>query len=71
VQHLHGSITLDRMSKAANSVGTSSVEAVMKAIGYTEFGGPEVLRGLQMPEPHTPATLPGGSYPEPPYVLTW
>jgi hypothetical protein len=74
----------------------------MKAIGYTEFGGPEVLRVLQLPEPHArpgqvrihvqaaavnpadaaarsgwmkrnyaPATLPGGRYPEPPYVTGW
>lgn len=74
----------------------------MKAIGYTEFGGPEVLRMLEMPEPHAgpgqvrvrvqaaavnpadtaarsgwmkrnyaPETLPGGSYPEPPYVTGW
>jgi NADPH2:quinone reductase len=73
--------------------------AGMKAIGYTEFGGPEVLRGLELPDPHArpgqvrvrvqaaavnpadtaarsgwmkrnyaPETLPGGSYPEPPYV---
>ncbi|OBA72330.1 alcohol dehydrogenase [Mycobacterium sp. 1554424.7] len=74
----------------------------MKAIGYTEFGGPEVLRVLEMPEPHAghgqvrvrvqaaavnpadtaarsgwmkrnyaPETLPGGRYPEPPYVTGW
>jgi NADPH:quinone reductase len=74
----------------------------MKAIGYTEFGGPEVLRVLELPEPHAgpgqvgvrvqaaavnpadtaarsgwmkrnyaPETLPGGSYPEPPYVTGW
>ncbi|BCZ23973.1 NADP-dependent oxidoreductase [Mycobacterium senriense] len=74
----------------------------MKAIGYTEFGGPEVLRLLELPEPHAgrgqvrvrvqaaavnpadtaarsgwmqrtyaPDTLPGGSYPEPPYVPGW
>jgi hypothetical protein len=71
----------------------------MKAIGYTKFGGPEVLRILELPEPHArlgqvrvrvqaaavnpadtaarsgwmhenypPETLPGGSYPDPPYV---
>ncbi|OBK51626.1 NADP-dependent oxidoreductase [Mycobacterium sp. 1081908.1] len=74
----------------------------MKAIGYTEFGGPDVLRVLEMQEPHArpgqvrvrvqaaavnpadtaarsgwmkrnyaPETLPGGSYPEPPYVTGW
>ena len=74
----------------------------MKAIGYTHFGGPEVLRVLELPEPHAgpgqvrvrvqaaavspadtaarsgwmkrnyaPETLPGGRYPEPPYVPGW
>ncbi|OBF46336.1 alcohol dehydrogenase [Mycobacterium sp. 852002-50816_SCH5313054-b] len=74
----------------------------MKAIGYTEFGGPEVLRALELPEPHAgpgqvrvrvhaaavnpadtaarsgwmkrhypPDTLPGGRYPDPPYVTGW
>lgn len=74
----------------------------VKAIGYTEFGGPEVLRVLELPEPHAapgqvrvrvqaaavnpadtaarsgwmrenypPETLPGGSYPDPPYVPGW
>lgn len=74
----------------------------MKAIGYTEFGPPEVLRVLELPEPHAgrgqvrvrvqacavnpadtaarsgwmrrtyaPDTLPGGKYPEPPYVPGW
>jgi NADPH:quinone reductase len=74
----------------------------VKAIGYTEFGGPEVLRVLELPKPQagygqvrvrvpaaavSPAdtaarsgwmkrnyaaeTLPGGSYPEPPYVPGW
>ncbi|OBB95288.1 NADP-dependent oxidoreductase [Mycobacterium sp. 852002-40037_SCH5390672] len=74
----------------------------MKAIGYTEFGGPEVLRVLELPQPHAgvgqvrvrvqaaavnpadtaarsgwmqrtyaPDTLPGGRYPEPPYVPGW
>ncbi len=74
----------------------------MKAIGYTEFGGPEVLRVMDLPEPHAgpgqvrvrvkaaavnpadtaarsgwmkrnypPETLPGGRYPEPPYVTGW
>lgn len=74
----------------------------MKAIGYTEFGGPEVLLVLELPEPHAgrgqvrvrvqaaavnpadtaarsgwmqrtyaPDTLPGGRYPEPPYVPGW
>lgn len=74
----------------------------MKAIGYTAFGGPEVLRVLDLPEPHAgpgqvrvrvqaaavspadtaarsgwmkrnyaPETLPGGTYPEPPYVPGW
>lgn len=74
----------------------------MKAIGYTEFGGPEVLRVLELPEPHAgpgqvrvrvraaavnpadaaarsgwmranypPETLPGGKYPDPPYVPGW
>lgn len=74
----------------------------MKAVGFTEFGGPEVLRVLDLPEPHAgpgqvrvrvqaaavspadtaarsgwmkrtyaPDTLPGGSYPEPPYVPGW
>ena len=71
----------------------------MKAIGYTQFGGPDVLRVLELPQPHAgpgqvrvrvqaaavspadtaarsgwmkrnyaPDTLPGGGYPEPPYV---
>jgi NADPH2:quinone reductase len=74
----------------------------MKAIGYNEFGGPDVLRVLELPEPHAgpgqvrvrveatavspadtaarsgwmkrnyaPESLPGGSYPEPPYVTGW
>jgi NADPH2:quinone reductase len=74
----------------------------MKVVGYTEFGGPEVLRLMELPEPHagpgqvrvkvraaavSPAdtaarsgwmkrnypaeTLPGGSYPDPPYVTGW
>jgi NADPH:quinone reductase len=74
----------------------------VKAIGYTEFGGPEVLRVLELPQPqagpgqvrvrvqaaavnpadtaarsgwmhrtYAPETLPGGSYPEPPYVPGW
>ncbi len=74
----------------------------MKAIGYTEFGGPEVLRVVVLPEPHAgpgqvrvrvqaaavnpadtaarsgwmkrnypPETLPGGRYPDPPYVTGW
>ena len=74
----------------------------MKAIGFTEFGGPEVLRLMELPEPHArhgqvrvrvqatavnpadtaarsgwmhrnyaPETLPGGTYPEPPYVTGW
>lgn len=78
------------------------VVADVKAIGYTEFGGPEVLRVLELPEPHAgagqvrvrvqasavnpadtaarsgwmkrnypPDTLPGGRYPDPPYVTGW
>jgi NADPH2:quinone reductase len=74
----------------------------MKAVGYTTFGGPEVLQVLELPEPHAgpgqvrvrvqaaavspadtaarsgwmkrnyaPETLPGGRYPEPPYVPGW
>ncbi|MET0703722.1 MAG: NADP-dependent oxidoreductase [Mycobacterium sp.] len=74
----------------------------MKAIGYTEFGGPEVLQLMELPEPHAgpgqvrvrvhaaavnpadtgarsgwmhrtyaPETLPGGKYPDPPYVTGW
>lgn len=74
----------------------------VKAIGYTEFGGPEVLRALELLEPHAgpgqvrvgvhaaavspadtaarsgwtkrnypPHTLPGGRYPDPPYVTGW
>lgn len=74
----------------------------MKAIGYTQFGSPDVLRALELPQPHAgpgqvrvrvqaaavspadtaapsgwmkrnyaPETLPGGSYPEPPYVPGW
>ena len=74
----------------------------MKAIGYTQFGGPDVLRVLELPQPHAgpgqvrvrvqaaavspadtasrsgwmkrnyaPDTLPGGGYPEPPYVPGW
>ena len=74
----------------------------MKAIGFTEFGGPEVLRVLELPDPeagpgqvrvrvqaaavnpadtaarsgwmqrnYPPDTLPGKSYPEPPYVPGW
>lgn len=74
----------------------------MKVIGYTEFGGPDVLQEMELPEPHAgpgqvrvrvhaaavspadtaarsgwmkrtyaPSTLPGGRYPEPPYVPGW
>ncbi|ORB75471.1 NADP-dependent oxidoreductase [Mycobacterium scrofulaceum] len=74
----------------------------MKAIGFTEFGGPEVLQALELPDPHAgpgqvrvrvhaaavnpadtaarsgwmkrnypPETLPGGRYPDPPYVTGW
>ena len=71
-------------------------------MGYTEFGGPDVWRVLELPEPragprqvrvrvqaaavnpadtaarsgwmkqnYAPHTLPGGSYPEPPYRTGW
>lgn len=74
----------------------------MKAIGYTEFGGPDVLRVVELPEPqagpgqvrvrvhaaavnpsdiaarsgwmqrtYPPETLPGGRYPDPPYITGW
>lgn len=74
----------------------------MKAIGYDEFGGPEVLHVMHFAEPHAgrgqvrvrvqaaavnpsdtaarsgwmkrtyaPDTLPGGRYPDPPYVTGW
>lgn len=74
----------------------------MKAIGYTEFGGPDVLRVMELPQPdagpgqvrvrvqaaavnpsdtaarsgwmrstYAPDTLPGGHYPDPPYVTGW
>lgn len=74
----------------------------MKVIGYTKFGGPDVLRVMELPEPHAgpgqvrvrvqtaavnpsdtaarsgwmkktyaPDSLPGGAYPEPPYVTGW
>jgi hypothetical protein len=55
-----GADGVDLQPARSTKLKADNLEGITKVAAFTEFGGPDVLRVLELPEPHAG---PGGSRP--------